>query len=457
MKKINRRKFMKDTAGAAVLAGMGTWNRASAFSKDRPNILLVLDDQERQPMHNAPYKQPNRRRLRKHAVEFTDAHCTYPLCSPSRASIMTGRYPHEVGVLTNIDFAAKNPDLAPNIPSMGGIYSEAGYHTAYFGKWHLSHRAHFDWLTKYGWKSLDIPNQMVAAWGSDDRVTKSTARWIAKSKDKSPWLMFYSPLNPHDICFSFLDKAYPVDRDSPISLPPNFSIEKSPDIKTASEFDEFLFMKKYMPETEEEWLNYLRFYYFLIESVDHNFGLVLDALEESGQWDNTVVVFTSDHGEMGSSHGLHTKGPTMYEENMNVPLWISDPRRMSGFRRCNSMVSNLDILPTMCAIAGIRRPEPLQGHDLNSVIEGAEGVERGQLFAEGSLRTQVAWRGVRTREWKYWHYTNGEEVLFNIKNDPLEMNNLASDPEADDVLVRFRNRVRKWRRDTNDPLKGFMN
>jgi len=454
--KIDRRKFLKDSAAAAALAGIGKWSPASAAPKDRPNIIVVFDDQERQPMHTPPLNLPNRDRLKKHAIEFTNAHCTYPLCSPSRATILTGKYPHEVGILTNVDFAAKNPSLSTRTPNLGRVLSEAGYHSAYFGKWHLSHRAHSrENLGKYGWDSYQVSNQLYAI-GSDDKFTKHTSRWIEKSKDKAPWFLFYSPINPHDICFPFLENFYRGHRNYPVKLPPNFSPRKSPDIKTAGEFTEFKWQRLMMPKNEREWLDYLRYYCFLIEDVDRNLGVVLDALEESGQWDNTVVIFTSDHGEMGSSHGLYGKGPTMYEEAMNIPLWISDPRRMTGFRQCDSMVSNLDLVPTVCAIAGVQWPERLRGVDLNPTIEGAEQIERDHLFAEGALRKSVAWRGVRTREWKYWHYTNGEEALFNIKDDPFEMKNLATDPEAKDMLVGFRNRVRKWRRGTGDPLKDFL-
>jgi choline-sulfatase len=190
--------------------------------------------------------------------------------------------------------------------------------------------------------------------------------------------------------------------------------------------------------------------------VDQNLGRVLDALVESGQWDNTVVIFTSDHGEMGASHGLHHKSPTMYEENLRVPLWISDPRRMSDFRQCDELVSNIDLAPTLCSIAGVRWPGPLPGTDLDGILEGDSEINRDQVFAEGGLLHVAHWRGLRTREWKYWHYSNGEELLFNIAEDPYEMNNLAEDNEAGDILTGFRERVRQWRRETNDPVKDFM-
>ncbi len=455
MKK-TRRRFFKESAAAVTLAGLGRRTSASSCGCERPNILLVLDDQERQPMHLPPLNLPNRDRLRRHAVEFTSTYCTYPLCSPSRATIMTGRYPHEAGIITNVDFAAKNPSLSTRVPNIGRIFSEAGYKTVHFGKWHLSRRAHSAGnLFKYGFDSPHVSNQLYAI-GSDPKVTRNAARWIRKGARKQPWLMVYSPINPHDICLPFLDKYYKGKRDYPVSLPPNFESGHAPAIRTLQGHQEIKMVEKMLPVDEQGWLDYLKFYCYLIEDVDINLGRVLDALEESGQWDNTVVVFTSDHGEMGASHGLAHKAPTMYEENIRIPLWISDPRQIKGFRRCDSLVSNIDLVPTLCSLAGVRWPESLPGTDLTPVIEGAEGIGRDQLFCEGSPRLSAVWRGVRTREWKYWHYINGEELLFNVKEDPIEMNNLAQDPKAEDFLVRFREKVRSWRRETGDPFKEFM-
>jgi len=182
----------------------------------------------------------------------------------------------------------------------------------------------------------------------------------------------------------------------------------------------------------------------------------LDALEASGQWDNTVVVFTSDHGEMGGSHGLAHKAPTMYEENIHVPLWIADPRQVKGFRQCPALASNMDLAPTLAALAGLTWPTPLPGRDLSPALAGSDAVGNDHVFCEGSPRRDATWRGLRTPEWKYWHYDNGEELLFNLTRDPLELANLAADPAAASTLSSMRDKVRAWRRDTHDPINGFM-
>ncbi|HUT52600.1 MAG TPA: sulfatase-like hydrolase/transferase [bacterium] len=455
---MDRRRFIGTTAAAAAIAGCGKAGKARAAGHDRPNVLVILDDQERAPMHGLPYRTPNRDRLRPHAVEFTSAYCAYPLCSPSRAAIFTGRYPHDVGILTNVDFALNNPSLSRSVPNLASVFGSAGYRTAYFGKWHLSHKAHGrENPRRYGFAEVRVGNQLMA-YGSDPDITGYASRWIEHNKDQAPWLAVYSPINPHDICFQFLDKYYGGARDYDVDLPPNLENGKAPAIKAVSDFKEWFWTKNVIPADRAGWEKYLRYYCFLIEAVDREVGKVLGALEVSGQSENTVVVFTSDHGEMAGSHGLVHKGHTMYEENLRIPLWIADPRHVSMNRACDAMVSNIDLAPTLSGLAGIKWPAPLPGIDLSPVVRDEPGNETGHdhIFSEGALRLDTCWRGVRTRDWKYFHYTTGEELLFNLKNDPLEMKNLAPDNNASDVLASFRAQVRNWRRETNDPVKGFM-
>jgi choline-sulfatase len=270
--------------------------------------------------------------------------------------------------------------------------------------------------------------------------------------------MVCSLINPHDICFPVLEKLYSDKTDYGADLPPNYTPQECPDIKTVASFTEIKLVESMQPSGDDRaaWREYINFYCKMIKDVDTNMGIVLDALERSGQWDNTVVVFTSDHGEMGASHGMLNKGPTMYEENIRIPFWISDPRNISGTRQDNSLVSNLDLLPTLCEIGGVTWPTELAGLDLTPLLTREGELERDAVFAEGSPRPTAVWRGVRTHEWKYWHYTNGEEVLFNLENDPLEMDNLAGNELYKDVLSKFRAKVRKWRLDTHDPVDGFM-
>ena len=210
-------------------------------------------------------------------------------------------------------------------------------------------------------------------------------------------------------------------------------------------------------DTPKSFLKWIEFYCYLLELVEQNAALLLNDLKQSGQWEDTVVIYTSDHGEMAGSQGLQNKGPTMHEENMHIPFWISDPRRIQGFHQNDSLVSNLDLIPTICAMTGIDWPESLSGIDLSPCLEENHGIDRETLFAEGGTWPISYWRGIRTRNWKYWHYTStGEEVLHQMKADPLELNNLALDAKYSRELIRFREMVRHWRHRTGDPVRGFI-
>ncbi|MCP4686832.1 MAG: sulfatase-like hydrolase/transferase [Desulfobacterales bacterium] len=474
---ITRRSFIKGAAfSSALLTGGCLTPSADSERKARnrkkllqggsgkhPNVLVILTDQERQPRHTPPLSYPARDQLKPHAVEFTNAHCTYPLCSPSRATILTGRYPHEVGVLTNCDPLAGNASLSRDIPNLGRVLSEAGYQTGYFGKWHLSGMTSTKNLPEqYGFDTARLSNQIVG-FGSDEFFAKKCGKWIAENKDKGPWAAVYSPLNPHDICYPFLRHLYPFKTGNGryrVSLPPNFSDVRSPTVRTVREYtsDWGKLMYRFRdPDTRDSFKMWIEFYCYLLDRVEQQAALLLNALKRSGQWDDTVVIYTSDHGEMAGSQGLQNKGPTMHEENMNIPLWISDPRTIQGFHRNDSLISNLDLVPTICSLAGVDWPEPLSGMDLVPLLQGNARLDRDALFAEGGTWAISYWRGVRTRNWKYWHYTaTGEELLHHIGTDPEEKTNLAGDARFGPELLRFREQVRHWRRETGDPITGFL-
>lgn len=472
--KDTRRDFLKKVAmtSAAMAVGCNYDNdhdleekskRLTSNNGDTPNILLVLVDQERQPMHTRPLRTPSRDRLKGHALEFTNAHCTYPLCSPSRATVFTGRYPHEAGILRNCDPMGGNKDMSYSIPTLGSVLSQSGYRTGYFGKWHLSGLTRVRTMPRrYGFDEARLSNQVVGI-GSDEYFARYTGNWIKKQKDRGPWFAVYAPLNPHDICYPVLRHFYPfeyADTREDTSLPPNYSSVRSPGIQVVREktIDWGRFSMGIREDfTDDYFRQYIAFYCNLVEEVDRCFGLILDDIDQSGQWNNTIVVYTSDHGEMAASHGLQNKGTTMYEENLNIPLLISHPGIMKGHTSTDSLVSNIDLVPTILSMTGVQWPEKLHGKSLLSASGTHVPGNRDHVFAEGGGVPVAYWRGIRTREWKYWHYTEtGEELLFNIKEDPYELNNLAGDPAHTAKTRRFRNSVRAWRTQTNDPVKSFL-
>jgi len=456
----NRRQFIKASSLLGAGLSLTGFSRKSPARPDKPNILILLVDQDRYPMHTPPLKRPIVEHLKKTGIEFHNTFASFPLCSPSRATILTGKYPHQVGIFTNVDFSKKNPSLSPRVPNLGRIFSKAGYRTAYFGKWHLTRRAHSSGeIKKYGFDEMHISNQLVA-FGSDLRVIENTARWLKKQKNKNqPWLCICAPINPHDIClFPSLVRFYGKIPEYPLSPPPNFTKHPGEIYPGFGEYLKVIEIRSRYPKTEAGWREYLRFYCYLTELVDRQLLVVLEALEESGQMKNTIIIYTSDHGEMGGSHGLVNKGMAMYEENLRVPLIISIPGKISAPGDYYGLVSNIDLVPTICRLAGVSWPERLLGRDLSPLFEGKKVGERELIFSEGQAEYQKTppWRGLRTKKYKYWHYLDGREFLFDLEKDLLEINNLAQVAEYKDLLEEFRERVRRFRRDTKDPFPEFL-
>jgi len=451
-KKISRRDFLKETAAAGAmlpLAGLSALAWTAPAAGDRPpNLLIFFSDQERPWINLPPLSRPNRERLRPNAVEFTQYFCTQPLCSPSRATMLTGLYPHQAGVETNVDFGAHGLSLDPKIPGLGTVFKAAGYETGYVGKWHLS-RGVRPRLKEYGFDFWRISNQVIGT-GSDDDMARIAARWIRSRKKDRPWLLMVSILNPHDICFPALFR-HPSPRE--VSLPPNFHDDLSKKPAIQSEFihhDKAI--EKAQPHTEEQWLHYLRVYCDLNERVDRHLGVVLDGLERSGQRENTAVIYTSDHGEMGGSHGLIHKGPFMYEENLRIPFLLSRPNRLSRAATCPALASNLDLAPTLSALSGVKWPKELPGMSLVEYLKNPTAASRDKIFSEwGVVRGTPRIRAVRTQEWKYSLVSTGEEELYHLAEDPGELNNRASDPGAAAVKQELAQAVQHWREETQDP------
>ncbi len=459
---MKRRDFMKGTAAAgagAALAGPGL----ALADRDRPNVLLILVDQLRQPKWTPTLFTPNIDRISTNGVSFSNHFVAASPCSPSRACLMTGTYTKQNGMLTNCDFVEGNlqPSLDPRIPTLGHVFGNAGYSTPYRGKWHLTRRSDRnkkDDLIEYGFEGWGPPEAYFGGppycgAAFDPVYTRRACRWLRNEENhKRPWFMVASLVNPHDICA--FPRYYPqrmfreIKTDEP---PPNWTdnLEGKPGVQRE-------YQEKYKSvggpmdlADADMWRRYLDYYVHCIEDVDANVGRILDALEASGQADNTIVVFTSDHGEMAGSHRLRTKGNFMYEEVMNVPLIFSWPGRIPRGMVAGALASNVDVMPTLAGLAGVEGAPYMPGVDLSAVLEdptldsGREEVmcynDWESVFTVGKETTDTQLydnpshvRCIRDGRWKYSHYfktDSGEEdfELYNLSDDPLEMDNLALD------------------------------
>jgi arylsulfatase A-like enzyme len=457
---MKRREFLKSSAVAAGALALGGALHAETR---QPNILLIEIDQMRYPRWTPDARLPNYERLVKSGVNFAKHFTSAVPCSPSRACLFTGTYTTQNGMLSNCDFVEGNlqPSLSPKIPNLGNLFRKAGYRTPYRGKWHLTRKADRnpkDALIDYGWEGWKPPEALFggAPYNGelvDPVYAKEAAAWLSQSSRKSqPWILVCNLINPHDICA--YPRYYPNEKLKAIKTkepPANWTDDLSTKPRVQLEYQ-----KRYEKiggpigvNSADAWRRYLDYYIECEEMVDKQIGRVLDALEKSGQKENTIIVFTADHGEMGGSHKLRTKGNFAYEEVMNVPLIFCWPGRLPAGVVTEAMASNVDVMPTLAALAGISNGSYMAGKDLSPILRNPATAEARdhvlyhtdweiELTVNKSANDNAIYRNsshvraLRDKEWKYAYYFspkkgNEEHELYNLKDDPLEMTNLASD------------------------------
>ncbi|HUT52691.1 MAG TPA: sulfatase-like hydrolase/transferase [bacterium] len=457
---MRRREFIKSGAAAAGLA-LSAGKVLSAPA--RPNVLIILVDQMRMPRWTPLLHTPNIDGLAAAGVSFTNHFVSAVPCSPSRACLMTGTYTTQNQMYSNCDFVEGNlqPSLDPRIPTLGSVFRNAGFRTPYRGKWHLTRRAdrnQKDALGDYGfegWKPPEAyfggPPYCGAAF--DPMYAGRAVEWLsAPSNRNDPWLLVCSLVNPHDICG--YPRYYPQQKFKEIrtaAAPNNWSDDLTGKPGCQREYQE-RYTKVGGPmdlADPDAWRRYLDYYIHCQEDVDENIGKVLSALERSGQRENTIVVFTADHGEMAGSHRLRTKGCFAYEEVMNVPLIFSWPGRLPAGVTTEAFASNVDVMPTLVSLTGVTNPDYMAGVDLAPVLaDPGSPSARSEIiyhqdweveFTIGKSANEQAIfknpahvRCLRESEWKYAYYfapgrDDVEHELYNLKDDPLEMTNLAND------------------------------
>ena len=396
---VDRRTFLKGGLGAAGVLAAGLTIRALADDDERPatpaavapapatrrrpgvgkpNILVIVVDQMRFPQWPAaspvgPALPANLQRLRSGAVSFARHYTASNDCSPARATLLTGLYTHQTGCMVT-----GGSTLDPGFPTWGTMLREHGYSTRWLGKWHLTHHDN-RWtrlsgetaLERYGFAGGVFPSPDGApgqGWRVDGTVADRFDSWFKAEGQGGPWCTTVSFVNPHDIAwwYAWTDRV-PAERDAPRTarrLPPNFEtpehliaqakprLQLSFQETTAASFGPVPFSG---PEFEARWLGLLDLYAKLQREVDGHIGRVLATLESEPEVAaNTIIIFTSDHGEYGASHGLRGKGASGYEEGIRVPLMVKDPRGIltrSPERLRTQLTSSVDVAPLLLTIA----------------------------------------------------------------------------------------------------------
>jgi choline-sulfatase len=441
---ITRRDFFR-IGGAAtaglLAAGMGA-RPASAQRQSRPNVLLIITDQQHIDTISAAgcehIDTPAMDRLTRQGTRFVHSVSANPLCSPARSAIFSGRTSCEAGVHVN------GRPIRPEFPNMGQWLAEqGGYDAVYSGKWHLPHGA-----TNFI-PGFDVISTGVAGQGNlaDTAVSSACAGWLHNRTSPDPFLMVASFVQPHDICQWLRLNARKMD-ELPIGglegelppLPDNFNYDPLEPGPVASRRAGNEGVSNNW--SEEQWRYYLWCYYRQVEMVDGEIGRVLRGLEESGHAEDTLVIFTADHGE-GTAHHQMTRKNLLYEEALAVPLVISLPGEIVGGRAdATHVASGLDIMPTVCDYAGVSAPPSMRGRSLRPALEGRHTTWREFCVSEVSNNTG---RAVRSDRYKYITYADDPvEQLFDMDEDPGETRNLADNASHADLLADHRDMLRDW-------------
>lgn len=431
---------------------------AAAAQQPRPNIVFILIDDLRWDAlgyTGHPFaRTPHIDRIAREGVNFRNAFVTTPLCSPSRASFLTGQYVHTHGVRDNSDHSALSHELL----TFPRLLRETGYETAYVGKWHMgtddTPRPGFDrWVSfrgqgRYDDPPLNVDGKPVPAQGyMTDLLSEHAVEFIRRPRTK-PFALYLAHKAVHGP-FTPAERHKDLFADRPVPRSPNTkdTLESKPVLRREIEG-----VPRLGPGTgsgDELIRNQLR----CMSSVDEGVGRIFEALEQTRQLDNTLIVFTSDNGYLWGEHGLGDKR-FAYEESIRIPLAMRWPRLIKPDWVVEQFALNIDLAPTLLEVAGAPVPKPMQGRSLVPVLRGKPaGWRRSFLteyFAEPRYPRVPTWQAVRSERWKYVEYTalRGMDELYELKSDPYEMNNLIGEPAARRVLVECKQELGSLRKET---------
>ncbi|HEX4668785.1 MAG TPA: sulfatase-like hydrolase/transferase [Solirubrobacterales bacterium] len=478
------------TAASALLLSQGAGVEAAlAAAKGKRNdvagmnIVLFLTDQERAIQHFPPnwlrQNLPGMRRLRRHGLSFERAFTNACMCSPARSTLMSGYFPAQHGVKYTLEEnmpASEYPqvNLPTELKNPATVMKAAGYNPVYKGKWHCSKPATPEDavpadLEKYGFLRWDPPdagaNQTVPEAGggkvnNDGRFMESVGTGAAEgamqylsstAAQQQPFFLVISLVNPHDVLFypgsGFEEDEYDASwLEGDIRLPETVAedLETKPSVQA-----EFLriFNLTGKLKTPKEKRNYLNFYGNLMRSSDNYLVSVLDKLEETGLYDDTLIIRSADHGEMGLTHGgMRQKNFNVYEEATRVPLVYSNPKLFPKPMETDALVSHVDFLPTLASLAGAPKSARAkwEGVDYSSLVlhpSSGKSTQDYVVFTYDDFQSGQAHGpypkppnhivAIREGRWKIAKYHDVEHKkapqweMYDLKKDPLERTNLA--------------------------------
>jgi arylsulfatase A-like enzyme len=436
---------------------------------NHPNILFVFSDQQRYSAlgctGNAVIQTPHLDRLAEGGVCFDQAFSSCPICSPYRAQILTGRYAHDNGVVDNEYKLRDDRTLARAL-------KEAGYATAYVGKWHLGYGP-YPQEKRYGFDDM-------AAYDCQHQYYTTT---YYENESGPHAIEGWAPTGETDLALGYLQAHLKRGETTPFFLmlswgPPHWPYNQYPaEFRTYDPGD--IDLPPNVPEQMAEFARReIADYYGNISALDAEMGRLLSWLADHNLAENTILCYSSDHGDHLSSHGYgkpmdtwlhHTKRAskaTPYEESIHIPFLLRYPERVAAGQRTDILFNSVDVMPTLLGLAGVEAPvgveasAGVQGQDLSFAVLDEAGSEPDSVYLQilgpgwpHRGKWVGCWRGIRTKRWLYarWH-DSGEVLLFDRENDPYEMDNLAGRPAYATVQASMEARLQQWMADTGDPF-----
>lgn len=473
----SRRQFVARAAGTATFLAGGA-NAGQSPAAKRPNLVYIFADQLR--YFSCGYagdeyaRTPNIDRLASQGCNFHQAISSSPVCAPYRASLLTGKYQSSTGMVIN------ELRLSPKHESIGHVLTRNHYRTAYIGKWHLwaNELGHHE-LTRNGfvppssyrlgfdnfWQAYNFNHQYFKSpYFENDKTrrirqqfepngqTDSAIRFLQEvGKAEQPFALFVSWGPPHDPWDAGNVKPEYLELYRNIQLPrrPNYSEKSDPYADTWATLP---------PDYGQLIDSFQRSYYALTADIDFNVGRIVNELDRQGLADNTILVFSSDHGEMFGAHGRKAKY-IFYEEAARVPFLIRWPGHIPAKQVSDVLLGTPDIMPTLLSLLALPIPSSVEGTDLSRHALGKGGAEPPAAHMQGMGTTAAwadgtEWRALRDGEYTYAIYhRDGKELLFNNRKDPYQLKNLAED-KTNSALVHYREMSQGWRKDQNDSFEA---
>ncbi len=467
------------------------------------NIYMVLCDELRADAlgyaGNSIIKTPNIDALANDSVKFSQSYCNSPMCVPSRLSIATGRHALSHGALDNM------MEPTEHEKSFFQILQENGYHTTNHGKWHgniAPEKFGFHTSTVYG-KYASYPENTVSCFGIDDRKARQSCEYKKNNGYVSLIISGTRPSHKDDVIDTITTDGYlkdikslkeqnkkvcarlsiidphtpylPAEPFASMYNPNEMALPKSlgSDLKTKPMLQQFFHRGRGFDQLSEmDYKKSMASYYGLVSHIDEHIGRFVATLKEMGEYDDSLIIFTADHGSMLGEHGYIEKWGHMYEQVLKTPLFIKMPKGEHQGKTLDGFVESIDIMPTILELVGLDIPENVQGKSLLPYIKGETTVHKNEIYAQyfaGAFQDESA-LVVRDAHYKCSYYGSGlpleqrlftddplrmsdlfdgedvEGELYDMQNDPDEIHNLYNDLKYRDIKEKYLKKIEDWKK-----------